>query len=137
MAEPSDNPCSSEDDEYSDPLEVAASAGAGLSSPEKASISRKRKVQTNLVLHGLKTGNAQNYAGISDRPQVSPGRKLKFFPRNLLYHIKCFSESSFSPVERKRMSYIQNQLEVSLTSISVFILLVLTNRSREKSKRPG
>ena len=25
MAEPSDNPCSSEDDEYSDPLEVAAS----------------------------------------------------------------------------------------------------------------
>ena len=32
MAEPSDNPCSSssEDDEYSDPLEVAASAGARL-----------------------------------------------------------------------------------------------------------
>ena len=38
---------SSEDDEYSDPLEVAASAGARLSTPEKASISRKRKVQTN------------------------------------------------------------------------------------------
>ena len=34
---------SSEDDEYSDPLEVAASAGARLSTPEKASISRKRK----------------------------------------------------------------------------------------------
>ena len=32
----------SEDDEYSDPLEVAASAGARLSTPEKASISRKR-----------------------------------------------------------------------------------------------
>ena len=47
MAEPSDNPCSSEDDEYSDPLEVTASAGAGLSTPEKASISLKRKVQTN------------------------------------------------------------------------------------------
>ena len=49
MAEPSDNPCSSssEDDEYSDPLEVAASAGARLSTPENASISRKRKVQTN------------------------------------------------------------------------------------------
>ena len=31
----------------SDPLEVAASAGARLSTPEKASISRKRKVQTN------------------------------------------------------------------------------------------
>lgn len=33
--------------EPSDPLEVAASAGATLSTPEKASISRKRKVQTN------------------------------------------------------------------------------------------
>ena len=44
MAEPSDTPCSSssEDDEYSDPLEVAASAGAGLSTPGRASISRKR-----------------------------------------------------------------------------------------------
>ena len=48
MAEPSDYSSSSEDDEYSDPLEVvAASAGARLSTPEKASISRKRKVQTN------------------------------------------------------------------------------------------
>ena len=48
MAKPSAYPCSSssEDDEYSDPLEVAASAGARLSTPEKASISRKRKVQT-------------------------------------------------------------------------------------------
>ena len=32
----------SEDDEYSDPLEVAASAGARLSTPEIVSISRKR-----------------------------------------------------------------------------------------------
>ena len=49
MAEPIDNPCpsSSEDDEYSDPLEAAASVGARLSTPEKASISRKRKVQSN------------------------------------------------------------------------------------------
>ena len=31
MAEASDNSCSSEDDEYSDPLEEAASAGARLS----------------------------------------------------------------------------------------------------------
>ena len=30
MAEPSDNPCSSGDDEYSDALEVAASAGASI-----------------------------------------------------------------------------------------------------------
>ena len=44
MAEPSDNPCSSssEDDEYSDPLEVAGSVEARLCTPEKASISRKR-----------------------------------------------------------------------------------------------
>ena len=37
MAELSDNPCSSssEDGEYSDPLEVAASARARLSTPEK------------------------------------------------------------------------------------------------------
>ena len=47
MAEASDNSCSREDDEYSDPLEEAASAGARLSVPEKASISRKRKVPTN------------------------------------------------------------------------------------------
>ena len=49
MAEPSDYLCSSssEDDEYSDPLEVAVSVGARLSTPEKASTSRKRKVQTN------------------------------------------------------------------------------------------
>ena len=44
MEEPSDDPCSSssEHDEFSDPLEVAASAGARLSTPEKASISWKR-----------------------------------------------------------------------------------------------
>ena len=30
MAKPSDNPCPSEDDEYSDALEVAASAGASI-----------------------------------------------------------------------------------------------------------
>ena len=40
MAEPSDS--LSEDDEYSDPLEVAAWAGARLSTLEKASISRKK-----------------------------------------------------------------------------------------------
>ena len=44
MAEPSDNPCStsSKDNQYSDPLEVAASAGAKLSTAEKASFSRER-----------------------------------------------------------------------------------------------
>ena len=47
MAEPSDYSSSSEDDEYSDRLEGAASAGARLSTPEKVSISQKRKVPTN------------------------------------------------------------------------------------------
>ena len=47
MMELSDYSSSSEGDEYSDPLEVAAGAGARLSTPEKASISPKRKVQTN------------------------------------------------------------------------------------------
>ena len=32
---------------HADPLQIAASAGARLSTPEKAIISRKRKVQTN------------------------------------------------------------------------------------------
>ena len=47
MAEQSDNRCSSDHNEYSDPLQIAASAGARLSTPEKANISRKKKVQTN------------------------------------------------------------------------------------------
>ena len=37
----------SDHNEYSDPLQIAASAGARLSTPEKADISRKKKVQTN------------------------------------------------------------------------------------------
>lgn len=45
MAELNDSPCSSDHDEYSDPLEIAASAGARLRTPENAGISRQRKVQ--------------------------------------------------------------------------------------------
>ena len=47
IAEVNDSPCSSDHDEYSDPLEITASAGARLSTTEKAGISRQRKVQTN------------------------------------------------------------------------------------------
>ena len=36
MAELNDIPCSSDHDEYSDPLEIAASAGARLSTPNKS-----------------------------------------------------------------------------------------------------
>ena len=47
MVEQSDSPCSSDHNEYPDPLQIAVSAQARLSSPEKANISWKRKVQTN------------------------------------------------------------------------------------------
>ena len=77
MAEPSDNPSSSssEDDEYSDPLEVAASAGARLSVPEKASISRKRKVPTNPA------EKKRNVRGSVD-PKVSVLAKFVLFEYN-------------------------------------------------------
>ena len=38
MAEQSDSPYSSDHDEYSDPLQIAARAGARLCTPEKAII---------------------------------------------------------------------------------------------------
>ena len=63
---------SCEDDEYSDPLEVAASAGARLSTLEKASISRKRKVQTNPA------EKKRNVRGSVD-PNVSVGDRVKEF----------------------------------------------------------
>ena len=71
MAEPSGNSCSSEDDEYSDPLEVAASAGARLSTQEKASISRKRKVQTNPAekkrnVHGSVDPNVSSWERVNE-----------------------------------------------------------------------
>ena len=74
MAEPSDYSCSSssEDDEYSDPLEVAASAGARLSTPEKAIIFRKRKVQTNPA------EKKRNVRGLVD-PNVSAWDRVNEF----------------------------------------------------------
>lgn len=43
MAELNDSPCSSDHEKYSDPLEIAASAGAWLSTPEKAGTFRRRE----------------------------------------------------------------------------------------------
>ena len=43
MAELNDSPCSSDHEKYSDPLEIAASAGAWLSTPEKAGIFQKKR----------------------------------------------------------------------------------------------
>ena len=43
MAELNFSPCSSDHDEYPDPLEIAASAGARLCTPEKAGTSRRRE----------------------------------------------------------------------------------------------
>ena len=44
MAEMDDSPYSSDLDEYLDPLEIAASAAARLSTPERDDTSRQRKV---------------------------------------------------------------------------------------------
>ena len=44
MAEMDDSPCSSDLDEYLDPLKIAASAVARLSTPERYGTSRQRKV---------------------------------------------------------------------------------------------
>ena len=66
MAEPSDYPCSSssEDDEYSDPLEVAASAGARLSTPEKA---RKQwKHRSCYVTMTISAHEILNYMSVED-----------------------------------------------------------------------
>ena len=72
MAELNDSPCSSDHDECSDPLEIAASAGARLSTPEKAGISRQRKVQTNPA------EKKRNVRGSVD-PNVSSWVRVKEF----------------------------------------------------------
>ena len=77
MAELNDSPCSSNHDEYSDPLEVAASAGARLSTPGKACISRQRKVKTNQV------EKKRNAHGSVD-PNVSSWDRVKEFKEQCL-----------------------------------------------------
>ena len=74
----------SEDDEYSDPLEVAASAGARLSTPEKASISRKRKVQTNPA---EKKRNVRGSVdpNVSAWDRVNEFKDYGFIPHTLVY----------------------------------------------------
>ena len=72
MAELNDSPCSCDHDEYSDPLEIAASAGARLSTPEKAGISRQRNVKTN---QANKKGNVRG----SVDPNVSSWDSVKEF----------------------------------------------------------
>ena len=52
------------DEGHSDPFRVAAEAGARLSTPAKAAISRKRKVQTKPI------EKKQNVCGTAD-PNVS------------------------------------------------------------------
>ena len=53
MAELNDSSCSSDHDEYSDPLEIAGSAGARLSTLEKAGISRQRKVRQRYFMNQI------------------------------------------------------------------------------------
>ena len=66
------SPCSSEYDDYSDPLEIAASAGARLSTPEKAAIFQQRTVQTNPA------DKKRNVRGSVD-PNVSSWDRVKEF----------------------------------------------------------
>jgi len=63
--------------EPSDPLEVVASAGATLSTPEKTSISRKRKVQTNAA------EKKRNVPGSLD-PNVSAWDRINEFKDHCL-----------------------------------------------------
>ena len=105
MAEPSDYLCSSssEDDEYTDPLEVAASAGARLSTPEKASISRKRKVRTNPA------EKKRNVRGSVD-PNVSAWNRVNEFKDHCLTtvsgNLRCETwRENFSKKKKKRNTY--------------------------------
>ena len=82
MAELNDSPCSSDHDEYSDPLEIAASAGARLSTPEKAGISRQRKVQTNPA------EKKRNVRGSVDPNVSSCDRVKEFKDKNMFLYSK-------------------------------------------------
>ena len=72
MAELNDSPCSTDHDEYLDPLEIAAIVAARLSTPEKARTSRQRKVQTNPA------ETKKNVRGSVDPNVTSLGRVKEF-----------------------------------------------------------
>ena len=127
MAEPSDYPCSSssEDDEYSDPLEVAASAGARLSTPEKASISRKRKVQTNPA------EKKRNVRGSVD-PNVSAWERVNEFKDQCLTtvsgNLRC--DACRETLSKKKSSVKKHVL-------SIKHIKALENIKKSKKKDPN
>ena len=126
MAEPSDYPCSSssEDDEYSDPLEVAASAGARLSTPEKASISRKRKVRTNPA------EKKRNVRGSVD-PNVSAWDRVNEFKD------QCLTSVSGNPrcdACRETLSKKKNSVKKHVSSIKHIKALENIKKSKKKDQ---
>ena len=127
MAEPSDYPCSSssEDDEYSDPLEVAASAGARLSTPEKVSISRKRKVQTNPA------EKKSNVRGSVD-PNVSAWERVNEFKDQCLTtvsgNLRC--DACRETLSKKKSSVKKHVL-------SIKHIKALENIKKSKKKDPN
>ena len=84
MVELNDSPCSSDHDEYSDPLEIAASAGARLNTPEKTVFSRQRKVQTNPAEKNRKVRSSVD-------PNVSSWGRVKVIPQYCIAHPYCAS----------------------------------------------
>ena len=126
MAEPSDYSClsSSKDDEYSDPLEVAASAGARLSTPEKASISRKRKVQTNPA------EKKSNVRGSVD-PNVSAWDRVNEFKD------QCLTSVSGNPrcdACRETLSKKKNSVKKHVSSIKHIKALENIKKSKKKDQ---
>ena len=124
MAEPSGYSCSSlsEDDEYSDPLEVAASAGARLSTPEKAIISRKRKVQTNPA------EKKRNVRGLVD-PNVSAWDRVNEFKDQCLTTV---SENLRCDTCRETLSKKKSSVKTHVSSIKH--IKALENIKKSKSK---
>ena len=76
---------SSEDEEIEDPIETAVSRGASLVEPEKASISRKRKVIVNSGQYKASRDhkNPNSKTSVWDRIKEFPGQHLECVRRQL------------------------------------------------------
>ena len=114
----------SEDDEYSDPLEVAASAGARLSTPETAIISRKRKVQTNPA------EKKRNVRGLID-PNVSAWDRVNEFKDQCLTTV---SESPRCDTCRETLSKKKSSVKKHVSSIKHIKALENIKKSKNKDQ---
>ena len=141
MAEVSDYPCSSssEDDEYSDPLEVAASAGARLSTQEKASISRKRKVQTNPAKKKRNVrGSVDHNMSMWDRVNEFKDQCLTTVLGNLRYDACRETLSKIKSSVKKHVSSIKHikALENIRKSKKIKISGIFLQKQTEEQKDP-